>query len=101
MDTAWGRRVYDQVNLIILKWSKFQACFFQYEIEYDVDKPKYGYMANPGGSGHESLTKKQELRALGVWDVIFNREVVPVLEGAKHWEADHEDKLKYELWFAR
>lgn len=50
-------------------------------------------MTNPGG-GPESLTKKQELRALGVWDVIFNREVVPVLEGAKHWEADHEDKLK-------
>ena len=73
--------------------SSFTISFSQYEIEYDIDKPKYGYMTNPGG-GPESLTKKQELRALGVWDVIFNREVVPVLEGAKHWEADHEDKLK-------
>ena len=26
--------------------------------------------------------------------MIFNREVVPVLEGAKHWEADHEEKQK-------
>ena len=25
--------------------------------------------------------KKQDLRALGVWDVIFNQEVVPFIEG--------------------
>ena len=77
MDTAWGRRVYDQ-----------------YEIEFDIDKPKYNYLLSSTYGEPKTLTKKQELRSMGVWDVIFNREVVPVLEGAKKWDADHEDKQK-------
>ena len=27
------------------------------------------------------LPQRQDLRALGVWDVIFNQEVLPVIEG--------------------
>ena len=77
MDTAWGRRVYDQ-----------------YEIEFDIDKQKPNYMQSSTLGVPKTLTKKQELRAIGVWDVIFNREVEPVLEGAKKWDADHEDKQK-------
>ena len=76
MDTAWGRRVYDQ-----------------YEIEFDVDKPQYNYMQAKTLGIPKTMTKKQAV-AIGVWDVIFNREVVSVLEGAKKWEADHEDKQK-------
>ena len=34
MDTAWGRRVYDQ-----------------YEIEFEVDKPKHSYLTEPPNSG--------------------------------------------------
>ena len=34
------------------------------------------------------------MRALGIWDVIFSHEVVPVIEGTKNWEADHEEKVK-------
>lgn len=80
MDTAWGRRIYDQ-----------------YEIEVEIDKPKYGYLSESKKSSNKepmTLTKKHELRALGVWDVIFDREVVLVLQGAKKWEADHEEKQK-------
>ncbi len=81
MDTAWGRRIYDQ-----------------YEIEVEVDKPKYGYLSKPASSSSvdqpPSLTKKKELRDLGVWDIIFDREVLYWLKGVKKWEADHEEKQK-------
>ena len=78
MDTAWGRRIYDQ-----------------YEMEVEIDKPKYGYLSTKSTIKEPTtLTKRQELRALGVWDVIFDREIVPYLQGAKKWEADHEEKQK-------
>ena len=35
-----------------------------------------------------------EARKLGLWDVVFNQDIVPVLESAKRWEADHEEKAK-------
>jgi hypothetical protein len=33
-------------------------------------------------------------KRLGLWDVIFNPEIVPVLESSKKWEADHEERAK-------
>jgi len=29
-----------------------------------------------------------------LWDVIFNPDIVPVLESSKKWEADHEERAK-------
>ena len=65
---------------------------FQYEIEVDVEKPRYGYLVS--STPENVVFKKQDLRALGIWDVIFSHEVVPVIEGTKNWEADHEEKVK-------
>lgn len=31
---------------------------------------------------------------LGLWDIIFSRDIVPVVEAARNWEADHEEKEK-------
>ena len=35
-----------------------------------------------------------EAKRLGLWDLIFNNDIVPVLESARRWEADHEEKAK-------
>ena len=43
MDTAWGRRVYDQ-----------------YEIEFEVDKPKHSYLTEPPNSGMVKFGYKTE-----------------------------------------
>ena len=50
MDTAWGRRVYDQ-----------------YEIEFEVDKPKHSYLSEPSSKmvnfGHKAeLIERQRIR---------------------------------------
>eukprot|EP00094_Tigriopus_californicus_P000624 TCALIF_00606-PA protein Name:"Similar to ncs-2 Neuronal calcium sensor 2 (Caenorhabditis elegans)" AED:0.38 eAED:0.38 QI:0/0.5/0/0.66/1/1/3/0/607 len=69
MDTAWGRRVYDQ-----------------YEIECPDNKPKNKYL------GDEGLNK--EPKELGLWDLIFNPEIISKLEGVQKWDPLYEDKLK-------
>ena len=77
MDTAWGRRVYDQ-----------------YEIEFEVDKPKHSYLQEgPQKNQKKDQIDRQRLRKnLGLWDVIFSRDIVPVVEAVRNWEADHEEK---------
>ena len=79
LDTAWGRRIYDQ-----------------YEMEVEVEKPKATYLTSKPVESKKgfALTKKNELRDLGVWDVIYNGEVVLDLKAAKNWEADHEEMQK-------
>lgn len=69
MDTAWGRRVYDQ-----------------YEMECPDNKPKNKYL------GDEELNK--EPKELGLWDLIFNPEIISKLEGVQKWDPLYEDKLK-------
>lgn len=61
MDTAWGRRVYDQ-----------------YEIEFPVDTPRNKYLV---AATTEAEENKVEPRELGLWDLIFSREIIPKLEG--------------------
>ena len=33
-------------------------------------------------------------RTLGLWDVLYDREIIPVVKAVRKWEADHEDKEK-------
>ena len=81
MDTAWGRRIYDQ-----------------YEIELAADKPRLRYLGtldpdNPGG-GDPALNGRVVPRELGIWDLIFNSEIIHKLEGVQKWDPLHEDKMK-------
>ena len=81
-DTAWGRRIYDQ-----------------YEIELAADKPRLKYLGSlepdyPGAASVPESLLKAEPRELGIWDLIFNREIIPKLEGAQKWDPLHEDKMK-------
>ena len=65
MTTAWGRRIYDQ-----------------YEMEVEVEKPKNTYLSGKSRVKKAGcLTKKSELRELGVWDVIFDRAIIYDLQG--------------------
>ncbi len=62
MDTAWGRRVYDQ-----------------YEIEVAVEAPKNKYL-NDGTEGDSRGPKE-----LGLWDIIFNHDIVNKLDGLQKY----------------
>ena len=65
MDTAWGRRVYDQ-----------------YEMEVEIEKPRNSYLSGKSRKKKAGcLTKRTELRELGVWDVIFDRAIISDLQG--------------------
>ena len=59
MDTAWGRRVYDQ-----------------YEIESSVDKQ----MKSIYEIHEEEKSDKRGPQDLGLWDLLFNRDVVHKLD---------------------
>lgn len=64
MNQAWGRRIYDQ-----------------YEMEVEIEKPKNSYLTKARAKQAGCLTKKSELRELGVWDVIFDRAIIGDLQG--------------------
>ena len=64
MDTAWGRRVYDQ-----------------YEIECPDSKPKNKYLNSEG-----DLQQGHTPRQMGLWDLIFNPEITSKLEAVQKWD---------------
>ena len=50
-------------------------------MEVEIEKPKNSYLTKARAKQAGCLTKKSELRELGVWDVIFDRAIIGDLQG--------------------
>ncbi|CAB4064891.1 NCS1 [Lepeophtheirus salmonis] len=74
IDTAWGRRIYDQ-----------------YEIE--IDKPQLKNKKDEKFSIGKSL-RRVESKEFGIWDVVFSSDILECIECTKSWKANHEDRDK-------
>ena len=82
MDTAWGRRIYDQyeIELSHEKAPKGSVVAAQSAEQQQGNKNKRangnGGFSAPSSSGG----RNNDPRELGVWDLVFNPDVIPTLK---------------------